>query len=214
MISFNDLVTTDIPIVPIAQGSLYSISGEDGTPIIEFKTLLKAEYKSRGSVVSESIEMNSFAAYNKTTEPREYSFSVALQAPNNDFSSAVSKLEELKKGTELFSFVTPYLVFNSLTLEGYSTAFETYTSMMVVDLECKEILQVEQGYTNVNVQILQVEQGYTNVNVQSEATPISQESAADESNADTVGTGITNTEPATTTETQETEESILSGWGV
>ena len=200
MISFNDLVTTDIPIMPMAQGSLYSISGEDGTPIIGFKTLLKAEYKSSGSVVSESIEMNSFAAYNKTTEPREYSFSVALQAPNNDFSSAVSKLEELKKGTELFSFVTPYLVFSSLTLEGYSTAFETYTSMMVVDLECKEILQVEQGYTNVNVQ--------------SEATPISQESAADESNADTVGTGITNTEPATTTETQETEESILSGWGV
>lgn len=200
MISFNDLVTTDIPIMPIAQGSLYSISGEDGTPIIGFKTLLKAEYKSSGSVVSESIEMNSFAAYNKTTEPREFSFSVALQAPNNDFSSAISKLEELKKGTELFSFVTPYLVFNSLTLEGYSTAFETYTSMMVVDLECKEILQVEQGYTNVNVQ--------------SEATPISQEDAADESNADTVGTGITNTEPATTTETQEIEESILSGWGV
>ena len=198
MISFDDLLTTDT-IMPMAQGSLYSISGEDGTPIIDFKTLLKAEYKSSGSVVSEPIEMNSFAAYNKTTEPREYSFSVALQAPNNDFSSAVSKLEELKKGTELFSFVTPYLVFNSLTLEGYSTAFETYTSMMVVDLECKEILQVEQGYTNVEV---------------NDATPISQESAADESDADTVGTGITNTEPATTTETQETEESILSGWGV
>jgi len=198
MISFDDLLTTDT-IMPMAQGSLYSISGEDGTPIIDFKTLLKAEYKSSGSVVSEPIELNSFAAYNKTTEPREYSFSVALQAPNNDFSSAVSKLEELKKGTELFSFVTPYLVFNSLTLEGYSTAFETYTSMMVVDLECKEILQVEQGYTNVEV---------------NDATPISQESAADESNADTVGTGITDTEPATTTETQETEESILSGWGV
>ena len=198
MISFDDLLTTDT-IMPMAQGSLYSISGEDGTPIIDFKTLLKAEYKSSGSVVSAPIEMNSFAAYNKTTEPREYSFSVALQAPNNDFSSAVSKLEELKKGTELFSFVTPYLVFNSLTLEGYSTAFETYTSMMVVDLECKEILQVEQGYTNVEV---------------NDATPISQESAADESNADTVETGITNTEPATTTETQETEESILSGWGV
>lgn len=201
MISFDDLLTTTgIPTMPMAQGSLYSISGEDGTPIIDFKTLLKAEYKSSGSVVSAPIELNSFASYNKTTEPREYSFTVALQAPNNDFSSAVSKLEELKKGTELFSFVTPYLVFNSLTLEGYSTAFETYTSMMVVDLECKEILQVEQGYTNVNVQ--------------SEATPISQESAADESDADTVETGITNTEPATTSETEQTEESILSGWGL
>lgn len=202
MISFDDLLTaTGIrSTMPMMQGSIYSISDEDGNPIIGFKTLLKAEYKSSGSVVSEPIEMNSFAAYNKTTEPREYSFSVALQAPNNDFSSAISKLEELKNGTELFYFVTPYLVFNNLTLEGYSTAFETCTSMMVVDLECKEILQVEQGYTNVDVQ--------------SEATPISQESAADESNADTVGTGITNTEPATTTETEQTEESILSGWGV
>ena len=201
MISFDDLLTaTGIrSTMPMMQGSIYSISGEDGNPIIGFKTLLKAEYRSNGTVVSEPIELNSFASYNKTTEPREYSFTVALQAPNNDFSSAISRLEELKKGTELFSFVTPYLVFNRLTLEGYSTAFETYTSMMVVDLECKEILQVEQGYTNVEV---------------NDATPISQESAADESNADTVGTGITNTEPATTTETQETEESILYGWGV
>lgn len=200
MISFDDLLTgTGIrPTMPMMQGSIYSISGEDGNPIIGFKTLLKAEYRSNGSVVSAPIELNSFASYNKTTEPREYSFTVALQAPNNDFSSAISRLEELKNGTELFSFVTPYLVFNSLTLEGYSTAFETYTSMMVVDLECKEILQVEQGYTNVEV---------------NDATPISQESAADESNADTVGTGITNTEPATTTETEQTE-SILSGWGV
>ena len=202
MISFDDLLTaTGIrSTMPMMQGSIYSISGEDGNPIIGFKTLLKAEYRSKGAVVSEPIELNSFASYNKTTEPREYSFTVALQAPNNDFSSAISRLEELKNGTELFSFVTPYLAFNSLTLEGYSTVFETYTSMMVIDLECKEIIEVEQGYTNVDVQ--------------SEATPISQESAADESNADTVGTGITNTEPATTTETQETEESILSGWGV
>ena len=39
MISFDDLLTTDT-IMPMAQGSLYSISGEDGTPIIDFKTLL------------------------------------------------------------------------------------------------------------------------------------------------------------------------------
>lgn len=208
MISFDDLLTaTGIrSTMPMMQGSIYSISDEDGNPIIGFKTLLKAEYRSNGAVVSAPIELNSFASYNKTTEPREYSFTVALQAPNNDFSSAISRLEELKNGTELFSFVTPYLVFNSLTLEGYSTVFETYTSMMVVDLKCKEIIEVEQGYTNVNVQ--------SDVNVQSEATPISQESAADESNADTVGTGITNTEPATTSETEQTEESILSGWGV
>ncbi len=202
MIILDSLMTAAgvLTLLQTGKGSLYSISNGDGTPIIGFKTLLKAEYKSSGTVVSEPIELNSFASYNKTTEPREYFFSVALQAPNNDFSSAISRLEELKNGTELFSFVTPYLAFNSLTLEGYSTVFETYTSMMVVDLECKEVIEVEQGYTNVDVK--------------AEATPISQGNAADASNADTVGTGITNTQPATTSESKQTEESILSGWGV
>ena len=194
MISFEDLKGP--PIMPM-QSNLYMIADEGGSPIIGFKSLLKAEYKSNGTVVSEPIEQNSYATYNKTTEPREFYFEVALQAPNNDFSAAISKLEELKKGTEVFHFVTPFSEFENLTLEGYSITLETYTSMLVVELQCKEIIEVQQGYTKVEV---------------NDATPISQESAADESNADTVETGITNTEPATTTETQETEESILYGW--
>ena len=59
--------------------------------------------------------------------------------------------------------------------------FETTTSMMIVGLQCKEILQVEQGYTNVEV---------------NDATPITQENASNSDNASTMGTGITNTEDA------------------
>ena len=148
MISFEDLKGT--PIMP-TQSNLYMIADEGGSPIIGFKSLLKAEYKSSGTAVSEAIEQNSYATYNKTTEPREFYFEVALQAPNNDFSAAISKLEELKKGTELFHFVTPFTEFESLTLEGYSITFETFTSMMVIELQCKEVIEVQQGYTNVKV---------------------------------------------------------------
>lgn len=198
MISFGDLMGNN-PSFPFSKNQIWTIAGEDGTPIISFKSLLKAEYGSNGTVVSEPIEQNSFTSYNKTTEPREYHFELALQMPNNDFSAALDKLEELKNGTELFSFVSPIHTFSDLSLEGYSTVFESVTSMMVVALDCKEIKQVEQGYTNVTV---------------TEATPISQGSAANADNADTVDTGMTGTQTASEAEEQSANQSILRRAGV
>lgn len=196
MISFDDLKGT--PFMP-AQTNLYMIANEGGNPIIGFKSLLKADYKSSGSAVSEPIEQNSYATYNKTTEPREFYFEVALQAPNNDFSAAISKLEELKKGTELFHFVTPFSEFDSLTLEGYSITLETFTSMLVVGLQCKEVIEVQQGYTNVEVK---------------DATPISAGNASNPDNADTVNTGMTGTRSPSSEEEKQGDESIASRMGL
>ena len=196
MISFEDLKGT--PIMP-TQSNLYMIADEGGSPIIGFKSLLKAEYKSSGTAVSEPIEQNSYATYNKTTEPREFYFEVALQAPNNDFSAAISKLEELKKGTEVFHFVTPFSEFENLTLEGYSITLETYTSMLVVELQCKEIIEVQQGYTKVEV---------------NDATPINAGNASNSDNADTVNTGMTGTRSPSSEESSQGEESIYSRMGL
>lgn len=181
------------------QSNLYMIADEGGSPIIGFKSLLKAEYKSSGTAVSEPIEQNSYATYNKTTEPREFYFEVALQAPNNDFSTAISKLEELKKGTEVFHFVTPFSEFENLTLEGYSITIETYTSMLVVELQCKEIIEVQQGYTKVEV---------------NDATPINAGNASNPDNADTVNTGMTGTRSPSSEESSQGDESILSRMGL
>ena len=196
MISFEDLKGT--PFMP-AQSNLYMIADEGGSPIIGFKSLLKADYNSNGTVVSEAIEQNSYATYNKTTEPREFYFEVALQAPNNDFSAAISKLEELKKETEVFHFVTPFSEFENLTLEGYSITIETYTSMLVVGLQCKEIIEVQQGYTKVEV---------------NDATPINAGDASNPDNADTVNTGMTGTRSPSSEESSQGDESIASRMGV
>lgn len=196
MISFEDLKGT--PIMPM-QSNLYMIADEGGSPIIGFKSLLKADYNSNGTVVSEAIEQNSYATYNKTTEPREFYFEVALQAPNNDFSAAISKLEELKKGTEVFHFVTPFSEFENLTLEGYSITIETYTSMLVVGLQCKEIIEVQQGYTKVEV---------------NDATPINAGNASNPDNADTVNTGMTGTRNPSSEESSQGDESIASRMGL
>lgn len=196
MISFEDLKGT--PIMHM-RSNLYVVADEYGDPIIGFKSLLKADYKSNGTVVSEAIEQNSYATYNKTTEPREFYFEVALQSPNNDFSSAISKLEELKKGTEVFHFVTPFSEFENLTLEGYSITLETYTSMLVVELQCKEIIEVQQGYTKVEV---------------NDATPINAGNASNPDNADTVNTGMTGTRSPSSEESSQGDESIASRMGL
>lgn len=189
-----DIVRQQYDFMGVTRSAEYSITDESGNPVISFKSLLKAEYRSGGKVVSENIEENSFATYNKTTEPREFDFDVALQFPANDFGSILSKLEELKKGTELFTFSTPFNVYADLTLEGYSTTFESTTSMMIVSLQCKEVIQVAQGYTNVEV---------------NDATPIDAGNAKNPDNADTVDTGITQTSGTTESEGKSAEESIL-----
>ena len=198
MISFSDIEKA-VDTFLYGKSQLWTISDKDGNPIISFKSLLKAEYASNGTVVSEPIEQNSFASYNKTTEPREYHFELALQLPNNNFSAALAKLEELKKGVDLFSFVTPFTTFTDLSLEGYSTVFESVSSMMVVSLDCKEIKQVEQGYTNVKV---------------NDATPIGTSDAKNPDNVDVSDTGMTGTDVATEAEEKSANQSILRRAGV
>lgn len=198
MISFSDIEKA-VDTFLYGKSQLWTISDKDGNPIISFKSLLKAEYASNGTVVSEPIEQNSFASYNKTTEPREYHFELALQLPNNNFSAALAKLEELKKGVDLFSFVTPFTTFTDLSLEGYSTVFESVSSMMVVSLDCKEIKQVEQGYTNVKV---------------NDATPIGTSDAKNPDNVDVSDTGMTGTDVATEAEEKTANQSILRRAGV
>ena len=71
--------------------------------------------------------------------------------------------------------------------------------MLIVGLQCKEVIQVAQGYTNVTV---------------NDATPITQGDAANPDSTDTVDTGMTGTSAGTSEEKKQSEESILSGWGV
>ena len=197
MISFHD-IERNVNDYLFGRPQQWAIADKWGGQIIAFKTLLKAEYKSSGKVVFEPIEENSFASYNKTSEPQEFYFEVALQYPNQDFGVILGKLEKLKLGTDLFSFITPWNSYSNLSLEGYSTTFETTTSMLIVGLQCKEIKQVQQGYTNVEV---------------NDATPISSGDAQNPDNVDTTDTGMTGTNGGTSEEKKQTKESVLSGLG-
>ena len=193
MITFGDIEKI-VDEFLFGKSQRYSLIDDKGNGIIAFKSMLKAEYKSSGTAVSEPIEQNSFATYNKTTEPREFYFEVALQLPNQNFGVVLEKLETLKKGTDLFSFVTPFNTFSDLTLEGYSTTFETTASMLIVGLQCKEVIQVEQGYTNVEV---------------NDATPIGSDDAKNSDNATTTDTGIGGTMSPSEGEQKEANKSII-----
>lgn len=198
MISFHD-IERNVNDILYGRPQRWAIADNFGSQIIAFKTLLKAEYKSSGKVVFEPIEENSFASYNKTNEPKEFYFEVALQYPNQDFGVILGKLENLKLGTDLFSFITPWNSYSDLSLEGYSTTFETTASMLIIGLQCKEIKQVQQGYTNVKV---------------NDATPIGSGDAQNPDSVDTTDTGMTGTNGGTSEENKQTKRSILRGLGL
>lgn len=194
MISFHDIErTVDMALYGVAQR--YILADEWGNQILGFKSMLKAEYRSMGKTIFEPIEENSFATYNKTTEPREFYFEMALQFPYQDFGVILGKLENLKVGTDLFIFITPWNSYSNLTLEGYSTNFETTTSMLIVGLQCKEVKEVRQGYTNVTV---------------NDATPIGGNDAKNPDSVDTTDTGITGTRTPTEEESDK-GETIMHG---
>lgn len=198
MISFHD-IERNVNDILYGRPQRWAIADNFGSQIIAFKTLLKAEYKSSGKVVFEPIEENSFASYNKTNEPKEFYFEVALQYPNQDFGVILGKLENLKLGTDLFSFITPWNSYSDLSLEGYSTTFETTASMLIIGLQCKEIKQVQQGYTNVKV---------------NDATPIGSGDAQNPDSVDTTDTGMTGTSGGTSEENKQTRRSIYRGLGL
>lgn len=195
MITFGTIEKT-IDLILYGKAQRYFLADEWGNPILSFKSMLKAEYKSFGRTVFEPIEENSFATYNKTSEPREFYFEVALQFPNQDFGVILGKLENLKVGTDLFMFVTPWNSYSNLTLEGYATNFETTTSMIIIGLQCKEVKEVRQGYTNVTV---------------NDATPINSSDAKNPDNVSTTDTGITGTKSPNSEEQEQTRESVLHG---
>lgn len=193
MISFHDIEKT-VDELLYGRPQVWVITDEWGHPILSYKSLLKAEYRSIGKVVYEPIEENSYATYNKSTEPKEFYFEIALQFPNQDFGVILGKLENLKNGTDLFIFMTPFNSYSDLTLEGYSTSFETSTSMLVIGLQCKEIKQVRQGYSNVTV---------------NDATPINGSDAKNPDNVSTSDTGMTSTRSGTEEEKKQANRSLI-----
>lgn len=98
-----------------------------------------------GSVVSAPIEQGSFFSYNKTTEPIQINATLAFDGSNTYLQSVLKNLNTLKNSVTIFSIVTPFSEFQSMTLESYDYNLRTRNGLGVLYIkanfvEIKEIV--------------------------------------------------------------------------
>lgn len=131
----------------------WTLTDEGGATLIAFTSFLSASVKDGGGVVSAPVERGGFAAYNKTENPLEATVSLAVQGDDAALQQVLDGLRELKSSTRLCSLVTPEAEYPSLTLESYnySRTREAGLGLLVVDLQLKEVRQVETRYATASV---------------------------------------------------------------
>lgn len=154
-----NLITTASSIaldfmLPRQQLQQWTIRGEDGSQIFDFTSFLSLDLRNEAKVVEGPVEEGGFATYNKVQLPIEASVSIGIQGENAELQAALDRLDELQAGTELLSLVTPDFEYSDLSLEMYSYQRKRDAGgigVLYVDLELKEIKQVEAQYTNVKL---------------------------------------------------------------
>lgn len=105
-----------------------------------------------GSVVSAPIEQGSFFSYNKTTEPIQINATLAFDGSNTYLQSVLNNLNTLKNSVTIFSIITPFSEFQSMTLESYDYSLRTGNGLGVLYIKANfvEIKEIVVNYGNEN----------------------------------------------------------------
>lgn len=158
---------------------VWDFRDKQGTSIFGSVKVMNIGMEANGTVVSQPIEEGSFFSYNKTAEPHHVQCVLCFEGNAQHLQSMLTIVEKYKTGLDTFSIVTPYQEYENMSLESYSHARDVTNGygLLYVQCEFKEIKEVETAYSSTDVSEL--------------PPPISEENAANPSDASTVNTGMT-----------------------
>jgi hypothetical protein len=177
-------------------GEDWGLFPEDGGPSLTFTSVLDIDVKSQGKVLTETVEKNGFAVYNKIEEPLEVRCTLGTKGMASDMASTLESLETLKRDCVKVTLSTPSATYDSLTLESYNYTRSAESGGYVLFVECslREVREVE---TNVT----------TSSGVGGESGGLSKESCKNPDSASKQGTGKAGTKK--TNEPEKPKRSIL-----
>lgn len=120
---------------------------------VEFESFLELETNFDGQVVSEPVELGSFASYNKVKSPIELTVTLAQHGDADVLQTMIDKLADMRTGTDLFSVISPEYEFENMSLESfsYSRKREDGVNVLVVEARCIEVKEVESQTTSVAI---------------------------------------------------------------
>jgi hypothetical protein len=129
--------------------SEWGLFSEDGGEALTFTAITSVEIRSGGKALTEPIEQDGFAAYNKIEEPKEIRVSLATTGSASDIGTTLEGLEKLKVECSKVTLSTPSGTYDSLTLESYNYARQADGGAYALFAECvlKEVREVEVNVT-------------------------------------------------------------------
>ena len=143
-----------------------SLMGESNS--VAFQSMLEMSASESSSLPEEPIEQGSFASYNLTIEPITMTCRLALQGKPAEIQDVITRLQELKKGTEKLTFILPMASYENMMLESFDYRRDNHSghNVLMVDVRLKEIREIEDQKTTSSV-------------TEPEPPPVTEESAAD-----------------------------------
>ena len=135
---------------PVSSPEYFLTMAEGGSIAVSFSRVMSLEVTAEGKVMAASIEKGSFASYNKVAKPMEIKAQLAVEGTRASLQSTINTIINLKEGTDLVNFVTPFHEYRNFTLEkfSYQQSAENGINVLYVDIALSEVREVEPQYTD------------------------------------------------------------------
>lgn len=91
-----------------------------GKPLIEFDGVQSMSYTATSTIPLHQIEKGSFSSYNKTYQPFTVPLTCIKTGSHEQVSQAIFKLDELVRGLQLVTVVTPERSYYNCSLTSFS----------------------------------------------------------------------------------------------
>lgn len=147
---------TTIPSIPelanIGLGALtdllfgtprWGLYDDNGLSMVSFDSFLGIRFRNSARISSFPVEQGTFSSFNKVDTPFDIAIRLAHSGDQASRNRILSDLERIKSGTDLYSVVTPEMVYADANLVAYSyeRSFRTGSSQLIVELYLEEVRQ-------------------------------------------------------------------------
>lgn len=128
----------------------WGLYDQDGQLALQFDAFLGIRFRNGSRISSFPVEQGSFSSFNKVDTPFDAVLRFALSGDTTSRGDLLTTLEGLKGSVDLFSVVTPEIVYPSANVVAYSYERNTRSgpSQLIVDLYVEEVRQTAQAAFN------------------------------------------------------------------
>lgn len=125
----------------------WGLYDQDGQQVLLFETFLGIRFRNGSRISSFPVEQGSFSSFNKVDTPFDAMLRFALSGDTVSRGTLLNTLEALKGSVDLFSVVTPEIVYPSANVVAYSYERNSRSgpSQLIVYLYVEEVREKAQA---------------------------------------------------------------------